>query len=219
MKTVPRKKRRVLKALAMALRIVSLIALAAILWFVYILWQILTVDNTPNAEPADVGIVLGAALWKDKPSPGLKERLEEAYRVFQEGRVRALIVTGGLDGNSSRLTEAEGMAKALVAMGVPKDRIVLENKATNTYENLLFSKRLMDDKGWKSAVIITHRYHGARSLDIARYLGFENPVVSTTPTKVMNVPWNTGREVLAYSKWMADKLLLDFGAEDPISVR
>lgn len=219
MKTVPRRKRRFLKGLATALRIVTLIALAIILWFVYILWQILTVDNTPNAEPADVGIVLGAALWKDKPSPGLKERLEEAYRVFQEGRVRMLIVSGGLDGNSSRLTEAEGMAKALIAMGVPKDRIVLENKATSTYENLLFSKRLMDEKGWKSAVIITHSYHGARSLDIAHYLGFENPIASTTPTKVMNVPWNTGRELLAYSKWVADKLLLDFGKEDPISVR
>lgn len=162
-------------------------------------------------EKADVGIVLGAALWDGEPSPALRERLDHALELYREGWFDAFILTGGYDYVGAKLTEAEGMRNYLVERGVPEEDILLENAARSTYENLVFSQNIMASRGWSKAVIITHTYHGARALDIARFLGYEDPVVSVTDSKVMNMAWHMARETLAYTKWQADKLLIRIG--------
>lgn len=52
-----------------------------------------------------------------EPSPGLKERLEEALRLYRNGTVQRLIVSGGLDKPDFPYTEAEGMQRYLVDRG------------------------------------------------------------------------------------------------------
>lgn len=183
-------------------------ALAGLLWCsaIYIM-----VGGDPSDEPlrpADAGIVLGASMWGDEPSPGLRERLDQALAVYREGGFERFIVTGGLDKPEYRFTEAEGMRNYLVENGVPEDHIFLENQATSTYENLLFSQIIMKDNGWETAVIVTHHYHGRRSLEIARELEYRNPQLSTTDSLTMSMRWHRFREVLAYTKWKGQQLLL-----------
>ncbi|MDG0813002.1 YdcF family protein [Cohnella rhizosphaerae] len=162
-------------------------------------------DGLPATS--DVGIVLGASLWDNKPSPGLRERLDQALSLYKANVFRRLIVTGGLDAGGAVLTEAEGMRDYLRERGVPASAIVIEPRATSTYENLKYSKAIMDAQGWRTAVIVTHQYHGARSLDIAEALGYERPQVSVTDSKVMNMAYHRTREVLAYTKWLLQKWL------------
>jgi len=156
---------------------------------------------------ADVGIVLGASLWDNKPSPGLIERLDQALSLYRSHVFGRFIVTGGLDAGGAVLTEAEGMRNYLLQQGVPADRIVVEPSATSTYENLKFSQIIMRERGWRTAVIVTHQYHGSRSLDIAEALHYERPQVSVTHSKVMNMAYHRSREVLAYTKWLLQKWL------------
>ncbi|MGP0584992.1 YdcF family protein [Paenibacillus timonensis] len=185
-------------------------------WMLFVLAQIGSVERNPAAnsalsEPADVGIVLGAALWGDEPSPGLRERLEQSLKDFEAGRFQLFLLTGGLDTATSNYTEAEGMANYLEQHGVPRDKMLLENKATSTYENLKFSQDMMKERGLTSALIVTHTYHGNRALEIARALDYVEPRLSLTETRVLKPIPNTIREILAYTKWKLDQIGLAMG--------
>ncbi|WP_410768586.1 YdcF family protein [Fontibacillus sp. BL9] len=189
---------------------------AGILWCLYALAEIGSVDRNPAAsrnypEPADVGIVLGASMWGDQPSPGLQERLQLALQDYKDGKFRVFILTGGLDHQDYRYTEAEGMANYLEANGVPRSEMILENKATSTYENLKFSQEIMIEKGYESAVIITHTFHGNRAYETAKVLGYNNPGLSLTETSVLKPTQTTFREVLAYTKWKLDQAAIALG--------
>ncbi|MNL58964.1 hypothetical protein D3C87_1826490 [compost metagenome] len=103
------------------------------------------------------------------------------------------------------------MAKYLREHGVPSNAILLENKATNTYENLLFSKQIMEGHQLHTAVIITHTYHGRRAKEMAESLSYIDPQLSLVESKVLKKVPNNLREILAYSKWTLNKLGLPLG--------
>ncbi|KZE65201.1 hypothetical protein AV545_04560 [Paenibacillus jamilae] len=175
--------------------------LAGLVWAGVRVWNMNTAVSTTPLQRAQIGIVLGASMWGAEPSPGLRERLEEALRLYRNGTVQRLIVSGGLDQPDFPYTEAEGMQRYLVDRGVPIQHILLENQATSTYENLLFSQRIMKEYGWTSTVIITHSYHGPRAMEIAQFLDYDHPQMALTESKVLNMPIHQSREVLAYAKW------------------
>lgn len=196
-------------------RIVIALCCAGLLWIGYLLWLMGSLSDNPEVK-GDVGIVLGAALWGDKPSPGLQERLDKAVELYRSGRIPGLIVSGGAgssaQGNgATRLTEAEGMRNYLLEQGIPRDVIWMESRSTDTYENLLFSKSIVQEHQWSKAVIITHQYHAARALDMAEFLGYEHPSAAPVASKVLMMSWHKSRETLAWTKWTLDKLLLTGG--------
>ncbi|MNJ30997.1 vancomycin high temperature exclusion protein [compost metagenome] len=188
------------------LRWVLVLAPLGIGWFLYVLAQIGSVERSPalaikDMPAADVGIVLGASMWGDRPSPGLEERLRHSLEQYQAGKFKMFLLTGGLDQEGYKYTEAEGMANYLEEHGVPREAMLLENKATSTYENLKFSQEIMKEHELSSALIMTHTFHGNRALEIAEVLGYEHPKLSLTKSKVLQPIPNTVREVLAYTKW------------------
>ncbi|MBO8171709.1 MAG: YdcF family protein [Bacillaceae bacterium] len=188
--------------------------IVGVCWTGYIQWKIHSVSATTLSEPVDVGIVLGASLWDNRPSPALKERLDHGLRLYRQGLFDTFIVTGGMDGNGSTIPEGEGMKRYLIAQGVPPADIFVEDKARSTYENLLFSQKIMKEKGFQKAVIVTHVYHGARALDIARFTGYDYPQISLTESRVMFMPWHKFRETLAYTNWLRQKWMIRFGMID-----
>ncbi|ALP39267.1 hypothetical protein ASL14_25595 (plasmid) [Paenibacillus sp. IHB B 3084] len=194
----PKKKFTVAKRLMICLLFIFIIGLV---WAGIRFWNMNNAASTTPLQQAQVGIVLGASMWGAEPSPGLKERLNEALQLYRNGTVKHLIVSGGLDKPTYPYTEAEGMQRYLVDRGVPAQHIVLENHATSTYENLLYSQRIMKKYGWTSTVIITHSYHGPRALEIARFLNLDHPQMALAESKVLNMPLHQSREVLAYTKW------------------
>lgn len=198
-------RRRKLSALFLAC------AALLVIWLGYCLLMINSVGNEPPERRADVGIVLGMSMWGDNPSPGLKERLDRALEMYKEGKVPKLIVSGGLDRPDYKYTEAEGMQRYLVAQGVPESDILLENEATSTVENLRFSQDIMRRESWSSAIIITHTYHGRRALEIAETLDYAEPELALTESKVMSMAKHKSREVLAYTKWKAEQLMIRLG--------
>lgn len=213
----PKKRRRTVqkstfnRMLVKVFRIVVTVFLLLVAWIVYIQWKVQIAPDQTLPKQVDVGIVLGASLRQDIPSPGLQERLDLAVDLYKEGRFKQLIVSGGLDHNGSKLTEAEGMRNYLVKKGLPAKSILLEPRATSTYENLLYSKQIMDEQGLVSSIIMTHQFHGSRSLDIAETIGMKQPLISSTKSEVLFMPYHEARETLAYTKWYWTKLLLMAG--------
>lgn len=191
--------------------IILSLCLVIFLWLGYVIWQINVTTSSDITPPVDVGIILGAAMWGDVPSPGLRERLEQGLRLYHEGKFEHFIVTGGLDRPGMRFTEAQGMSRYLMEHGVPEGAIVLENEATDTWENLLFSQQIMEKQGWTSAVIITHTYHGMRSQEIAKYLQYDEPKLGLVESKVLQMSVHKTREALAFTKWKLNEILMNLG--------
>jgi len=208
-----RKRRAGLPTRLLGAALLAVLACAA--WVAWICWKIESFDPVPELPEYDVGIVLGAALWNGEPSPGLKKRLDKAFELYQEGRFRLFLLTGGYDHPGSRLTEAEGMKRYLAALGVPEDRLLLEPEARSTYENLAFSRAVMDEAGLRTALIVTHDFHAARAREVARWLGYEQPGFAAAESSVLPASQKHFREVMAYTKWKIDSVLLRFGLQIP----
>ncbi|MFD1637066.1 YdcF family protein [Evansella tamaricis] len=177
-------------------------------WGFYHYYSINNIGKTVKPEPANVIIVLGAGVWENGPSPALKARLERALEVYHEGFAEKFILTGGL--GDFPPTEAEAMKEFLEKANVPSEHIFLEPLATNTAENLQYSKVIMDGQGWDSAIIVTDVFHMKRALNIAEDLTIDASgaaaVESVLYTNKNLRRMYTLREVLAISKYYVMRL-------------
>ncbi|WP_346353837.1 YdcF family protein [Azotosporobacter soli] len=119
-------------------------------------------------------IVLGAAVLGDQPSVTLRGRLEKAVQYLHAHPEATTVVSGGL-GRGKQYTEAEVMRRYLIERGVAAERIIMENRSTTTWENLRYSKILLQERAdWDgSLVIITSDYHQFRAQYLAARLGIE----------------------------------------------
>jgi uncharacterized SAM-binding protein YcdF (DUF218 family) len=137
-------------------------------------WKVNYTWKHSHGTPSDCLIILGAAVWDGKPSPAMRERLDIAVEAYRKGLAPNIIVTGGAGGNEP--SEAETMKHFLVLKGIPADAVLLEDKSHSTMENLQGSQILMKEKGFQTAVIVTHGFHAYRASLMARSLGIPSTV-------------------------------------------
>jgi uncharacterized SAM-binding protein YcdF (DUF218 family) len=91
--------------------------------------------STP-LKPADLLFVFGTREDVD-------QRVEAACRLWREGYFRWSIVSGGVTPGSAR-SECAIMADAMMARGIPAEKILREDRAKNTGENVIFSLPVID---------------------------------------------------------------------------
>ena len=89
-------------------------------------------------------IVLGAKVNGTEVSNTLKLRLDKAIEYYNKHKSVNIIVSGG-QGNDENITEALAMKNYLVSNGVNINNIIEENKATTTLENIIYSKKILDN--------------------------------------------------------------------------
>ncbi len=129
---------------------------------------------------ADIGIVLGAAVWGDSPSPVFEERIKHAINLYHNGDVKQLIFTGGV-GNKDEPAESEVARTYAIKNGIPEDNIFIETSSKNTFENITESKKIMDNIGVNSVLIISDPLHMKRAITMAKDLEM-SAYSSPTPT-------------------------------------
>ena len=148
----------------------------------------------------DVAIVLGGGIRQGEVRPTLQRRLDQALAYHQNNPAAMILVTGGT-GYSQEISEAEAMARYLVARGVPAGQILLEDAAHSTYTNMSFSREILDAHfdSPPRAVIITSDFHMFRSARFAGMLGID---AATYPsgTPWLGQPFYYLREVAAVIK-------------------
>jgi len=157
-------------------------------------------DNVTYKE--DAVIVLGAGLRGSRPSSTLRGRLHAAYEYHKENP-DALIVVSGRQGNDEDISEAQAMQAYLVNLGVPKDRIIKEEKSTSTYENFILSKKILDTRFESSYKIayISNEYHVFRAGKIAADAGFDNTTHTHSNTIWHSVLPGVLRECIGVMKY------------------
>ena len=163
--------------------------------------SVMTQDETPEFV-----VVLGAQVQGGGPSLTLKKRLDKTLEFMQEHPDRTVIVSGG-QGPDEADTEASVMARYLIEHGADASRIIEEDKASNTRENLLFSAKLVEAAGFDTSrvLIVTSDFHMCRAKYIARTLSMEPyGQASDTWPWILKVNY-TLREVFAFAKafWQA----------------
>lgn len=96
-----------------------------------------------------------------------KEPLLRIFELYKDGFISKVLLTGGIN-KKTRKNESEEMLKYLMDIGIDKKDIILENKSTNTLENVLFSKRIIEDKigfeNIKKIILLVKHYHSKRAL-------------------------------------------------------
>ena len=150
------------------------------------------VDYTEN-----VVIVLGAGLRGDEVGAHLASRLDTAITYLERNLNAVVVVSGGL-GAGRNITEAEAMSRYLTARGISPERILLEGESTSTYENLLFSDKILSDyfpDGFR-AVVVTNDFHIFRASRMARSLEIDATALGA-PTPWRSVAPNYLREMAA----------------------
>lgn len=128
-----------------------------------------------NGQKKDVIIVLGYPAKKDgSVSPILRERINKAAKLYHEGIAEVIICTGAAVANN--YVEADVIAQTLIELGVPDCSIIREKLAKGTYENLVNSKKIMKDRGLRTAVIVSSPWHLRKASSYAFRLGIDHTV-------------------------------------------
>ena len=111
---------------------------------------------------------------------------ERAAEVFLEGWAPLLVCSGGLGNLTADIwTEAEADQFATIAinMGVPAEAILIENRSTNTGENIIFSEQLLRSRGLdpQKFIVVQKPYMERRSYATFKKRWMQKDVVITSP--------------------------------------
>ena len=160
-------------------------------------------------EKADIIFIPGSSNWV---------LAETAARLYKEGKAEKIMPSGMYFYQFGRFmnervtderykgiyrTEAEFLASVLIKNGVPEEDVIREEKATNTYENAIYSKELLREMKFriKSAIICPQAFHARRALMTYSHL-FPDTKLYVVPTNTQNITsdnwYNTerGRQVV-----------------------
>ena len=137
----------------------------------------------PEDCPDYTIVVLGCKATGTNPSWMLEDRLNKAFRVLTDHPDAMCVVTGG-KGDDEDYTEAYVMKKYLTDKGISPDRILMEEAAGSTEENLLYAKTVIELNGLsKNIVIVTDRFHELRARIWAEKSGFVNIYAACCETR------------------------------------
>ena len=124
-----------------------------------------TVDSVPRTE---VALVLGASVYRGKPSPVLAERADVAVALYRANKVSKILVTG--DNGTLFYDEVTPVRKYLLGAGIPSQDIFLDHAGFDTYSSMYRAREVFLAR---SLTIVTQDFHLPRALWIARRLGLD----------------------------------------------
>ncbi|WP_083649820.1 YdcF family protein [Amycolatopsis sp. CB00013] len=169
--------------------------------FVCFLLYSIVYGRIRTEKGVDFVVVLGSGLLDGhRVPPLLAGRLNRARRVIDAEARRGgepMVVTSGGQGPDEDLPESHAMAEYLVENGVPRERILLEDRSRTTFENLTFSDEIMRQRKTDyRCTVVTNNFHVLRAALIARRAKVNGQVIGS-PTAWYFWPSATIREFVA----------------------
>lgn len=128
--------------------------------------------NDEPDESCEYMIVLGCQIRGTRITRSLRKRLDTAYEYADQYKDIKIVVSGGR-GPGEDMTEAQAMYDYLTERGIDGDRIIMEDRSTDTSENIRYSADLIGDMDAHVSVV-TNNFHVYRAKRLARGAGFTN---------------------------------------------
>lgn len=142
------------------------------------LWQPLAIE-LPHNKTYEAGIVLGGFSGYDKYERGYfgnnADRFIQTANLYHQGIIKKIIMTSGTGSlQQNEPPEALFVRKALIANNVKDSDIILESRSRNTFENAIYSKKIIDSLQIPPPyVLITSALHMKRSGNVFRKAGYD----------------------------------------------
>ena len=149
----------------------------------------------------DIIIVFGCRTYGYTPGQQLRSRLDTAYKLLEALPESVCIVTGG-EGENEGVAEAYSMCEYLVNKGIDRSRIYPEAYAKNTYENIEFSKAIIEEKRleYDRVIGVSSDFHIPRVQYLFDYYELEADTVSAPSLDLWQFFMSNVREYMAYVK-------------------
>ena len=120
-------------------------------------------------------LVLGAKVNPGGPSLALRNRIDAAYDYLMVHPGCTAVLSGG-QGADEPMTEAQCMFNELAAMGIDPQRLWMEDQSTTTWENMKFSRAMLEAKTGtapEQIALLSNEFHLFRAQLFARRFGFD----------------------------------------------
>ena len=156
-------------------RVISISVIYVSVSFLIFMFYSIFLMIIPRRRDFDYVIIHGAGLIDgSKVSKLLSERIDKAIEVYRKDPTPPVLIPSGGRGGDELMPEAAAMAAYLRENGIPDEKIIMEDKSTTTFENLKFSKKILDEQeGRKYTALVTSNYHVYRALRYCRKIGLE----------------------------------------------
>jgi len=141
--------------------VVALVLIYAVFFHTPFIWWVgepLRLQD-PLRKADAIAVFAGGVGESGKAGQGYEERVKYAIDLYNRGLSDRLIFSSGY---GYAFQETAVMKALAVSLGIPPDRIILEDKAKDTYENVAFTARILGAHGWKSAIVVSSPYHMRR---------------------------------------------------------
>ena len=126
----------------------------------------------------NIGVVLGAAVWTNEPSPSLKSRVDKAFELYKDGSIQKIQLTGG--NAPGELSEAEIAYDYIKTRKIDTTNVWIEKNTTSTTEQIHFIKtKLGTIPGVNDIIVISDSYHLPRVKEIADFYLLDVKVASS----------------------------------------
>jgi uncharacterized SAM-binding protein YcdF (DUF218 family) len=142
------------------------------------------------SRPVDAIVVFAGGVGESgEAGGGVQERISHAIALYQNGVAPNLVISSGF---VFAQREAALMKTIAVSNGVPAEAITLEEKAANTYENVVLTNQIVVAHGWKRIALVSSPYHMRRAMLTWHKVAPEVNVVATPPTTSLFYSHNRG---------------------------
>lgn len=159
-------------------------------------WWQPALTNLPAHKQYSVGILLGGLSMYDAKNIGYfgnnADRFIQTTNLYHSKQINKIVISGGT-GKLLRKEPAETdfLYKELIRNGVKPEDIIIESESRNTYENALYSKRLLDSLQFAPPyIIITSAQHMPRAIKVFKKAGFTNCIPYPCDYKVIDAPFS-----------------------------
>ena len=148
-------KGRMLKVIGLCALFYLILFKTQFLWF---LAEPLRIENSP--AKADSIVVFGGGVGETgSPGKSTIERARYAAELYDKGYANKIIFSSGYTYTTN---DAENMKLIAISMGVRPEDIVLEEKGERVYENVVYSKEILDNFGWDEVILVSSPYNMRR---------------------------------------------------------
>lgn len=184
-------------------------------------WVIMSTSNRVFTElnevpSTQVGLVLGTSkkFANGQPNSYFEGRMDAAARLYKEGKVKHLILSG--DNRTRYYNEPADMQKALEKRGVPERVISADNAGLRTLDSVVRSNRIF---GNQEIIVVTQRFHSYRAVFIGQYYGI-NTYAYTAESLPLRASLNLlvreflARPMAVIDLYVLNKLPAQTGARD-----
>jgi len=159
------------------------VAIGVVIYLGVTAWQVWRTGQQYSPQAAGAIVVMGAAQYNGVPSPDLKARLDQAKLLWHQRYSSSIMVTGSKEPGDA-YTEAQAGARYLEASGVPAGDI-LEAGGRDSWQNLSEAAPILIARGDTTVLVVTDKFHVARSMAIASSVGL-TPHPTPTQTSPIN---------------------------------